>query len=159
MTDESESNKGPIKRHDALKQLSREHHHGLLLCWKLREGFRKDISTKRIKKYTIHFWKKNLRHHFQLEEKHIFPILGDNHPLVKKALSQHRRLQRLFEDKADTSKSLSLIEEELELHIRFEERVLFNEIQQQATEQQLALIQEIHTDNNNCEDWKDEFWK
>ena len=30
--------KTPIKRHDALKHFSRDHHFGLLLVWKIREG-------------------------------------------------------------------------------------------------------------------------
>ena len=31
----------PQKRHKALQPLSREHHHGLLLSWKIRSGFNK----------------------------------------------------------------------------------------------------------------------
>lgn len=41
----------PIKRHTALKPLSREHHHGLLLSWKIREGLKRNIEIPRIKKY------------------------------------------------------------------------------------------------------------
>lgn len=67
--------------------------------------------------------------HFEMEETHLFPILGNSSPLIKKARAQHQRLRRLFNDINDIEKSLSLIEEELERHIRFEERVLFNEIQ------------------------------
>ncbi|WP_241739476.1 hypothetical protein [Aestuariibaculum marinum] len=31
----------PLKRHKALQPLSREHHYGLLLTWKIRTGFKK----------------------------------------------------------------------------------------------------------------------
>ncbi len=148
----------PIKRIEALKPFSRDHHHGLLLCWKIREGFRKEINPKRIKKYVNHVWKKQLLPHFILEEKHIFPILGNEHRLVKKALSQHRRLQRLFEDKTNNAKSLSLIEEELELHIRFEERTLFDEIQERGTQKEFALIASIHSKTEEDVCWKDNFW-
>ena len=38
----------PIKRHKALQPLSRDHHHGLLLSWKIRAGFSKNIEPNRI---------------------------------------------------------------------------------------------------------------
>jgi len=40
----------PIKRNEALKPLSRDHHHGLLLCWKIRQGIKLNIEPERIKK-------------------------------------------------------------------------------------------------------------
>ena len=40
---------------------------------------------------------------------------------------------------------LDLIEEELEQHIPFEERILFNEIQQRATPEQLIGIEKHHS--------------
>ena len=117
-------------------QVSRDHHHGLLLCWKIRTGFSKGVDLERIKRYTDWFFNTHLVPHFNLEEKYIFPILGEKHELVKRALTEHRRLIRLFTNTHSISKSLSLIEEELEQHIRFEERILFNEIQKIGTEKQ-----------------------
>lgn len=149
----------PIKRDIALQGLSREHHHGLLLCWKIRRGFSKEIKTDRIKGYADWFYNTHLIPHFEVEEKHIFPILGDENELVKKAISQHKKLVRLFKDTSDISKSLSLIEEELEQHIRFEERVLFNEIQKVATEKQMETISKLHTDEKYNDNTDDEFWK
>ncbi|MCE9537890.1 MAG: hypothetical protein K8R85_01550 [Bacteroidetes bacterium] len=70
----------------------------------------------------------------------VFPILGKNHPLVKKAISEYKRLIRLFEAKKDIAKSLSLIEEELEKHIRFEERILFHEKEQVASKKEIKFI-------------------
>jgi iron-sulfur cluster repair protein YtfE (RIC family) len=134
----------PIKRVEALKPLSRDHHHGLLLCWKIRQGFKKNVEVSRIKKYCDWFWKTHLENHFEIEEKHLFPILpGDNEHIVK-VLAEHRRLKRLFETKDELAKNLSHIEEELELHIRFEERILFNLIQEQASQEQLQTIEAIH---------------
>lgn len=148
-----------IQRHESLKPLSREHHHGLLLCWKIRTGLKKEIPVDRIEKYASWFYRNNLLPHFEAEEKHIFPILGNQNELVKKALAEHRRLTRLFENKANILKSLSLIEEELEAHIRFEERILFNEIQKTATKENLEKINELHTENPVDIDWVDKFWE
>ena len=54
---------------------------------------------------------------------------------------------------------MNKIEEELEQHIRFEERVLFPEIQKVATEKQLALIENIHQQDDFIDKLDDEFWK
>jgi len=149
----------PIKRNLALQSLSREHHYGLLLCWKIRTGFRKEVKLERIKAYADWFFKNDLLPHFQIEEEYVFPILGNANVLVKKAIAQHRKLKRLFENTSDLNKSLYRIEEELEKHIRFEERVLFNEIEKIATDDQFNLLLQAHSKNIVSENWKDEFWK
>lgn len=149
----------PLKRHKALQPLSREHHHGLLLSWKIRSGFSKNVETKRIKTYADWFFENHLIPHFKLEETHIFTILDEDHELVKRALADHRRLKRLFTNDEDATKNLHKIEEELEQHIRFEERSLFPEIQKAATEEQLALIAEIHHEDGFVDNVEDEFWR
>ena len=151
-------NHKPQKRHKALQHLSREHHHGLLLSWKIRAGFSKNIETKRIKIYADWFFETHLIPHFEMEEAHIFTILNEDSDLIKKALADHRRLKRLFTESDDEAKALSKIEEELDKHIRFEERVLFPEIQKVATEAQLALIEAIHQDDDFIDKLDDEFW-
>lgn len=153
------STKAPLKRHKALQSLSREHHHSLLLSWKIRRGFHNKVDVKRIKSYTDWFYKSHIEPHFNLEEEMIFPILSSDHELIKKAISEHRRLQRLFSDTDDIEKSLSLLEEELEKHIRFEERVLFPEIQLSASAEQLKNIEVHHGESTFKENVADEFWK
>lgn len=149
----------PIKRHEALKTLSREHHHGLLLCWKIRVGIKNNIELSRIKTYADWFYHTYLISHFEMEENYLFSILGEQNKLIKKAISDHRRLKRLFKDDLDHKKSLSLIEEELERHIRFEERVLFNEIQRNATQEQLLALAQIHSEEKFVDNLTDTFWK
>lgn len=152
-------NHKPIKRDKALQPLSREHHHGLLFCWKIREGFKRSIQPERIKKYADWFWENHLAGHFETEERYIFPLLGNENELVKKALANHRRLKRLFEQDTEIIKTLSLIEEKLESHIRFEERILFNEVQKLATPQQFEDMEKLHIETTDCENWEDKFWK
>lgn len=148
----------PIKRHEVLKPLSREHHEGLLLCWKIKEGFRQGISAARIKEYTDWFWHTHLIPHFEAEEKWLFPILPPGDELVQQALGEHQRLKKLFEQASEINGSLRLIATELDDHIRFEERILFNRIQQVASPGQLQLIGAHHRETV-CDDWPDEFWK
>ncbi len=149
----------PIKRHEALKTLSHEHHHGLLLCWKIRTGIKNNVELSRIKKYTDWFNINHLIPHFEVEEKYFFPILGKENELIKKAIAEHRRLKRLFEDDLDPQKTLNLIEEELERHIRFEERVLFNEIQKKATQEQILALEQIHSKEKFVDNLSDVFWE
>lgn len=149
----------PLKRAKELQELSREHHHGLLLCWKIRTGFSRNVKPERIKKYTDWFYTKYLLPHFELEEEYVFPVLPGNSELVKKALAEHRRLRRLFNQRIHIEKNLGLIEEELEAHIRFEERILFPEVQKVASREQLAKIAEIHKEGEFEENEKDIFWK
>lgn len=149
----------PIRRVKEMQPLSRDHHHTLLLCWKIRTGLKHGIDPMRIKKYVDWFYPHHVSPHFDLEEKYVFPVLGEAHDVVKKALSEHRRLRRLIEDREDIKKSLSLLEQELDRHIRFEERELFNEIQRQASPETLRKIQEIHEDTLFKENTADEFWK
>ncbi len=149
----------PLKRHISLQPLSHEHHHGLLLSWKIREGLKRGIEPARIKRYTDWFWEKHLRQHFEFEEAYIFPILGKKDKMVKRAKKEHSRLRRLFTAQERVNINLSLIEEELVAHIRFEERILFNEIQKNASEEQLVLLEKIHQEKQNAETWEDEFWK
>ncbi len=152
----------PIKRDELLAPLSREHHHGLLLCWKIRTGFRKDIPVDRIQAYAEWFYKNHLISHFEIEEKYVFSVLGNENELVKRALKEHRQLRRLFEAVREEENSLGLIEEKLEAHIRFEERVLFNEIQAVASPEELEEISIRHSDEGGTmhdREWEDEFWK
>ncbi|HMQ43570.1 hemerythrin domain-containing protein [Mariniflexile maritimum] len=149
----------PMKRHKALQPLSREHHHGLLLSWKIRAGFSKNIEPNRIKTYADWFFKNHLIPHFDMEEQHIFTILEADNELVKRALADHRRLKRLFLVDEDIAAALSNIEETLDAHIRFEERVLFPEIQKVATEAQLEYIEKIHQEADFVDKLDDEFWR
>ena len=151
----------PLKRHEALKPLSKDHHHGLLLCWKIREGRKKDVETERIKAYTDYFFSSQLRPHFKFEEEELFKFLGQDHPLIKKAKRDHHRLEQLFKHDDQVDWALTEIEQELEEHIRFEERALYNEIQQETSEEKLEGLKnkENEVRTPNPDDWEDKFWE
>lgn len=148
----------PLKRNEELKSLSREHHHGLLLCWKIKTGFSKGVSVDRIKSYTDWFYTNHLLPHFEIEEKYVFPILGASNPNISKALEDHRNLKKLFTTDKDPTTALKQIETELENHIRFEERILFGEIQLAATAEQLKVIQANTPPDSFSEVGCDLFW-
>lgn len=148
----------PIKRNENLQSISRDHHHGLLICWKIKTGLKKKIEPTRIKKYTDWFYENHLLPHFDVEEKYVFPILGNDHKLVKQALLEHEKLKTYFQAETNVLESLTFIESQLQDHIRFEERVLFNEIQEVASEQQLKEIMKHHADGKFLDNTIDAFW-
>ena len=157
----------PLKRHEALVPLSREHHQGLLLCWKIKAGFSKNVDVKRIKRYADWFFHEYLVPHFAEEENVLFPILGNgnvastelNAGLVERAVKEHRELERLFADMTNVEQSLRSIAELLDKHIRFEERELFEVIQQTATDEQLQALAEHDAPHPFCDNESDPFWK
>lgn len=148
--------KKPIKRAVELVQYSKDHHHALLLGWKIRAGLKKGIAAQRICTYASWFYQNYLSLHFELEEKYIFPVL-DGHELIKKACDDHRKLRALM-DADCTEAVLSELADTLEAHIRFEEREVFKEIQLVATAAQLSVIDRVHNDEKFVE-YGDEFWK
>ena len=62
----------PIKRHQALVSFSKEHHFGLLLVWKIRQGLANAVSAERISRYVLFFFNEDLKFHFREEEELLF---------------------------------------------------------------------------------------
>ena len=148
-----------IKRHHALKEYSKDHHQALLLCWKIQVGFSKGISTDRIKTYTNWFYENHILAHFKKEEKYMFPVLGKENELVIQALEEHKILLEFFTDTTQIEYSLKQIQILLKNHIRFEERILFNEIQSAAIPEELEIIEKFHSNEKFKDNLNDVFWK
>jgi len=148
-----------IKRHLALQEYSKDHHHALLLCWKIQVGFSKGVAAERIKAYSDWFYENHILDHFEKEEKYMFPVLGNEHQLIVRALEEHKTLLALFTDTIHIEDSLKQIQTLLKAHIRFEEQILFNEIQSAATPQELEKIAQFHKDEKFVDHLNDVFWK
>jgi hemerythrin-like domain-containing protein len=154
----------PIKRHPALIPVSQDHHFGLLLVWKIRKGIEKEVDTERIKDYLHYFMKEHLEAHFQMEENILFPFLAKNDLLRKQAEQQHQHLRQKQQEIATKEdvpvELLTGFADELESHIRFEERKLFQHMQSELSENDLqemeTAIRKIH--EKVVEEWMDEFW-
>ncbi|MBX7201903.1 MAG: hemerythrin domain-containing protein [Bacteroidia bacterium] len=149
----------PIKRADGLIKLSREHHHALLLCWKIKQGLAKGIALSRIAAYTDWFYKNYLLQHFRSEEQHVFPLLDKNNPDLILAIDQHSKLKTLFEKDEKSKEDLVQIQVLLGEHIRFEERILFNVLQSQVTSEILTSIKDIAHKDKFIDNETDAFWK
>lgn len=148
-----------MKRHNALVQLSRDHHFGLLTSWKIKQGIAKDIAAERIARYIETFYQQRLAEHFEEEERWIFPLLSAGHPLVQEAVNEHRILQQIILNKPKDYESLSRFGNLLEQHIRMEERQLFQEIQDSVPVEKLDELLNLPFAEHGELTWADEFWK
>jgi hemerythrin-like domain-containing protein len=154
----------PLKRHTALIPLSQDHHGGLLLVWKIRQGLKSGVEGSRIVDYLNYFAKNHLEPHFLIEEELVFSYLGKNDSMRMQAEQEHELLRsqiREFEEsELEYEKKLSLFAQTLEGHIRFEERILFQHMQAELMEKDLsemeAAISKVY--DKFQEHWKDEFW-
>lgn len=153
----------PIKRSEELQPLSRDHHSGLLLCWKIRMGIEMGIEPKRIADYVTFYYNSHLESHFREEEMYVFPLVKSDDVMVKKALDEHRKIEQLVKEmNANTDYVyLSQIEQLLNGHIRYEERELFPYIETNSDNTGLKkageIIAGLHS-NVSEPAWTDEFW-
>lgn len=156
-------NQAPIKRHPAIVSFSKDHHFGLLLVWKIRQGLDKDVDPERISNYVIFFFKEDLGKHFKEEEQLLFCELPVDDVLRKRAETDHLKILNLveaIEEKKDDIVLLMQLADELEKHIRFEERELFNHLQNKIKPDDLERIAKRFPSSSKDidEEWKDVFW-
>jgi len=72
-------------------------------------------------------------------------------------MQHHEKLRNLFQSKEQTIQQLDELQNELDRHIRFEERELFNEIQNAASAKQLQDMAAVHNEAFH-DNYSDEFW-
>ena len=157
-------NQAPIKRHQAIVSFSKDHHFGLLLVWKIRQGLNKAVNPERISNYVTFFFKEDLEKHFKEEEQLLFSKLPADDILKKKAEGDHQAIYKLvaaIEKKKDDAILLNQLADELEKHIRFEERELFNHLQGNIKGDDLEAIANRFPNSSKTidEKWEDVFWE
>lgn len=140
----------PIKRSKAFVQFSKEHHFGLLQVWQIRQDIATGIDTQLISKHTLDFFNKDLRAHFKREEDHLFSKLPAGDLLREQAEKEHSQLYQLIDNISQNESDNQLLTKFaslLESHIRFEERILFNHLQEIMGEEELVrLLVEVEAD-------------
>ena len=132
------------RRHEALVPLSHDHHHALHNARLLKEASEGDVGQRTLaSKAFVAFFRADSVPHFREEEEEIFPLVArsPNAPIEKMThvLVEHVQIHALVREldnqassgdaSAETMKELAAL---LRAHIRFEEDVLFPEIEQLA---------------------------
>lgn len=121
-----------MKRKPFLKQLSREHHHALVLARKVvlwaSEG---RTDTFRMVRDSF---LAELAGHFHAEESSLLPMLAQtDQKLVQRTLADHLRLRKLAMQ-GSTMEEMHEFGELLRAHVRFEERELFPALERRVQE-------------------------
>ena len=142
-----------MKRHLALVPLSRQHHDGLALGVMIQRGLRDGADPahtaqfERLREQALDLWQLEFRGHFEVEEQIVFPAARASvEPgLVDALLAEHQEIRQQFAalEQAPTSESGPVLERlrtALVRHIRTEERVLFQAMQEAMDEQQLDTL-------------------
>ena len=157
-------NQAPIKRHQAIVSFSKDHHFGLLLVWKIRQGLNKAVNPERISNYVTFFFKEDLEKHFKEEEQLLYGKLPVDDLLRNEAESDHEAISNIItaiQKKKNDTQLLYKLADELERHIRFEERELFNHLQNNITNANLEEIAKRFPNSTKemDENWADKFWE
>ena len=132
-----------MKRHPCLRQLSDDHHRGLVLARRLRRladaGSTIDLAA--LASEVRREFAAQLEPHFGVEERWLLPALdtAGAGALVERTRVEHRRLRELVHATwhRGTPGDLGTL---LERHVRFEERVLFPRAEALLSEGELAAI-------------------
>jgi len=149
-----------MKRNENLVPLSRDHHFGLLCCWKIRIGVKKEISYERIKAYVNFFWNEKLSKHFDIEN-FVFDAFRSDLNFLKMEQEHEQIIHLIYLMNQSENNDLFIqFADLLEKHIRFEERDFFQDLQLKLSEIELNKIGEkLHEFVSEGNDfYPDEFW-
>ena len=142
-----------MKRHPALVPLSRQHHDGLALGVFIERGLRDGAdpaTAESLRGQVLEAWELELRGHFEVEERVVFPAVRDAIPApatIDTLISEHDEIRAAI-GSLETARGDALVQELLALreqlvrHIRTEERVLFEAVQASLSEEELVLLGE-----------------
>ena len=144
------------KRHPSLVPLSREHHHALLLAFRIRHGLPKTRqphdSPQEQAVDTVRFFRESLTPHFTAEADILFPAVRamqpQTSPLLDQLLQEHTAMQELVNHidqqppaGSQLTELLTSFGTLLERHIRCEERELFPVYEAHVSEAEAARIE------------------
>lgn len=146
-----------------MQPLSREHHDGLLFVWKLRQGLANYTGLETLRVFTGWYWKHHIRPHFFQEEKVLLPYMPAEHPLAQQLKNEHQAIRELIilVDRETEGFHLDRLASLLESHIRFEERELYQYLEETLTQEELNEIYKGLEDHPVCSDkeWPEPFWE
>jgi hypothetical protein len=159
-----DTNIKPQKRAKSLVPLSREHHTGLLFCWKLRQGLKYDTPLDVLREYVRYFWDNVLQAHCLEEEWLLARLLPQDNEVLQRLQEEHRLLEKLIsliQEGSPMNKELfKVLEKDLTDHIRWEERELFPHLQTLVPAGELELAAQLldHQHAPREDAFTPEFW-
>jgi hypothetical protein len=142
-----------MKRHAALRNLSSDHHHALVLARRLC-NVDEAGAVRAGAQELLALWRAEIGPHFSAEEEHLLPLYArysaPDHPLIIETLRQHVLMRSLLDeigeglagDAAPAAALLHALGDALRTHVRFEENELFPAVEAALPEAQLQRLQQ-----------------
>jgi len=142
-----------MKRHPSLRPFSDDHHKCLVNARQLRKAASGEgANSADTARNFLDFWQRDTSRHFRKEEEVLLPVLarygGDlGERPIRQMLTQHARIRGLamqlsdeFEQDEIREDTLRNLGEQLEAHIRLEERDVFPLIEETLPEHALQEV-------------------
>ena len=133
-----------MKRLPGLRELSDDHHTGLVLARSCKRAAQPDseLSPGEAWEEVRQAFSSRLEPHFQIEEQHLLPALEaiGEAALAERIRAEHAALRDLRQPVPATRASLQRFGELLDAHIRYEERQVFEPTQHRLPQEALQAI-------------------
>jgi hemerythrin-like domain-containing protein len=138
-----------MKRRPELRDLSEQHHHGLVAARRLRRAVEANELLNEGVALFLQAWRFEIQPHFRAEEEVLLPafarVVSVGHKEIARTLKEHVALRSAVRDleratgewREDLAWAIAVA---LEAHIRYEERVLFPAIEAAIEETDLAEL-------------------
>ena len=133
-----------MRRVAELRDLSDDHHTGLVLARRCRQAGRagSNLSPEHMWEQVLEAFSRHLEPHFQIEDQHLLPALEaiGEMALAQRVRDDHTALRGLRQSQAPSRSLLARFGELLESHIRYEERQVFETVQDRLPARSLQAI-------------------
>ncbi|ULQ53897.1 hemerythrin domain-containing protein [Flavihumibacter fluvii] len=155
-----------MQRAEVLQPLSRQHKSSLMTCLLLRKGVIKHAPVAVMADFFLQCWNTEILPHFEQEEKILIPLLN-KYPKGKALATTITRDHELIRNgvghlkqEALNERLISNLADQLEQHIRFEERIVFQEMQEFITPEDLEQLHFMEKDHPAvCNNYPNKFWE
>lgn len=155
-----------MQRAESLQPLSKQHKSALMTCLLIRKGISKQASVAVMADFLQQSWAADIRPHFEEEEQQLLPALNrypEGKSMAVTILRDHDLLRNAFvhlNQQGLTARLLGALADQLEQHVRYEERIVFQQMQQFMAPEEIAQLQ-FHEDRHNpiCNTYPNHFWE
>jgi len=132
-----------MKRSAALRSLSQDHHQALRIAQRLRRAEDPDQAAGAF----LEFWHSEGKEHFRIEEELLLPLWGLLGTVDEQAAArlsrEHlaiRHAALAAEERTPSLEQLHALGEKLTAHVRFEERELFELVEEDLADEDLESL-------------------
>ncbi len=143
-----------MKRRQELHGLSDDHHTALIVALRCRRAAagQGDLSIGGAGAQALKLDRTPLREHFRVEEDLLVPALREmgETAMAERILAEHRELAALLAGEHPVRETVAAFADLLDRHIRYEERVVFEQTQDRLSSAVAESIREARPHDRSC---------